>query len=306
MVLLHENDSTDKACVHMLIRYNDHPPSKNCILLKPDAVKSLRKVPEKETPDSDRKGSTDSEADDLSFTEKKTYFQRLSLESDNIPGSTKYIQDVSLDDLPMAEGEIIEEQISFEDKMKMFEPDVDNRKKIQKRDKQEQPTVYRYDFTKNGKERMDATEYAVSELEKAEEIVRQVSDELIEEESRLSNRDGSTDSAITLERVEQEVYSLIAEVDREEKKLSKEDAYDSENENVGSESEADHQERSLVEEDMQEESMVSRQSFEQDTFASELEVEGEEKHLYCSLRIIYTFYSYDYCVLFSFFKRICY
>lgn len=200
----------------------------------------------------------------------------MSLTSENIPGSNKYIQDVSLDDLPMAEGEIIEEKISFEDKLKMFEPDEDNRKKIQKRDKQEQPTVYRYDFTKNGKERMDATEYAVSELEKAEEIVRQVSDELIEEESRLNN---GFDSAITLERVEQEVYSLLAEVNREEKKLSKDSYDDSENENAAlSESEADRQEHSL-EEDMREESesILSRQTFEKETFASsKLEVEGEE------------------------------
>ncbi|KAG8187584.1 hypothetical protein JTE90_025918 [Oedothorax gibbosus] len=261
-----------------------------------DAVKSLKKVPEKETtPD---KSSTESEADDLSFTEKKTYFQRLSLTSDKIPGTNQYIQDVSLDDLPMAEGEIIEEKISFEDKLKMFEPDDSNRKKIQKRDKPEQPTVYHYDFTKNGKDkmditpedfsthfgtenisdkmgvisengtdkaditeyaisreskdRMDATEYAISELEKAEEIVKQVNEEILEEENRFTE-----ESAITLEKVEQEVYSLIAEVDKEERKLH-DVCYDSGNKNGASESE----EHSVMEEETK--SSLSQQMLEQE------------------------------------------
>ncbi|GFS34058.1 uncharacterized protein NPIL_365731 [Nephila pilipes] len=196
-----------------------------------DAVKSLRKVPEKEASDTERKESTGSEQDDLSFTEKKSYFQRLSLTADTLPSTDKWTQDVSLDDLPMAEGEIVQEQISFEDKLKMFEPDEGNRKKIQKREKTEQPTVYRYDFTKGAKDKPIATEFVVSELEKAEEIVKQVNEELSAEESRLNdsifdvNDRGSMESdlnsAITLEKVEQEVYSLLAEVDKEEKELSR-------------------------------------------------------------------------------------
>ncbi|GIZ03297.1 uncharacterized protein CEXT_163121 [Caerostris extrusa] len=171
-----------------------------------DAVKALRKVPEKEASDTERKGSTDSEQDDLSFTEKKSYFQRLSLTTDTLPCTDKWTHDVSLDDLPMAEGEI-------------------------KREKQDQPTVYRYDFTKNGKDKPVATEFVFSELEKAEEIVKQVNEEIIIEESRLNdsishavdrdNVESDLNSAITLEKVEQEVYSLIAEVDKEEKELSK-------------------------------------------------------------------------------------
>ncbi|GBM62126.1 hypothetical protein AVEN_207616-1 [Araneus ventricosus] len=194
-----------------------------------DAVKSLRKVPEKNASDSDRKGSTDSEQDDLSFTEKKSYFQRLSLTADTLPSTDKWTQDVSLDDLPMAEGEVVQEQISFEDKLKMFEPDEGNRKKIQKREKEEQPTVYHYDFTKCSKVKPVATEYVVSELEKAEEIVKQVSEEISVEENRLNDPmfgvgdkvEPDLNSAITLEKVEQEVYSLLAEVDKEEKELSK-------------------------------------------------------------------------------------
>ncbi|XP_035232242.1 ankyrin-2-like isoform X2 [Stegodyphus dumicola] len=195
------------------------------------AVKSLKKTPKKEDSDEEKKSSTDSEKEDLSFTEKKSFFQRLSLTSDSLPVNSKWTQDVSLDDLPMAEGEIIQEQISFEDKLKMFEPDEDNRKKIQKRDKSEQPTVYRYDFTKPAKERPVATEFVVSELEKAEEIVKQVSEELNVEENLLNDQkfnlndkttdnESDVDSAFTLERVEQEVSSLLAEVDREEKELS--------------------------------------------------------------------------------------
>ncbi|XP_055948769.1 uncharacterized protein LOC129981785 isoform X4 [Argiope bruennichi] len=194
-----------------------------------DAVKSLRKVPEKNGSDSERKSSTDSEQDDLSFTEKKSYFQRLSLTTDSLPSTDKWTRDVSLDDLPMAEGEIVQEQISFEDKLKMFEPDEGNRKKIQKREKQEQPTVYHYDFTKGCKVKPVATEYVVSELEKAEEIVKQVSEEISVEENRLNDSmfnvgdkvEPDLNSAITLEKVEQEVYSLLAEVDKEEKELSK-------------------------------------------------------------------------------------
>ncbi|CAL1295810.1 unnamed protein product [Larinioides sclopetarius] len=194
-----------------------------------DAVKSLRKVPEKNGSDSDRKGSTDSEQDDLSFTEKKSYFQRLSLTADTLPSTDRWTRDVSLDDLPMAEGEVVQEQISFEDKLKMFEPDEGNRKKIQKREKEEQPTVYHYDFTKGSKVKPVNTEYVVSELEKAEEIVKQVSEEISVEENRLNEPmfgvgdkvEPDLNSAITLEKVEQEVYSLLAEVDKEEKELSK-------------------------------------------------------------------------------------
>lgn len=197
--------------------------------LKSDAVHSLKKVPKKE-PSDERKSSTDSEQEDLSFSEKKSMFQRLSLTSDTLPKGNKWTQEVSLDDLPMAHGEIVQEQISFEDKLKMFEPDEGNRKRIQKRDKSDQPTIYRYDFTKPAKEKPIASEVVVSELEKAEEIVKQVNKELSMEEDSLneSNFDLSEqtrsksdqDGAFTLERVEQEVSSLLAEVDREEKELS--------------------------------------------------------------------------------------
>lgn len=200
-----------------------------CTFLNSDAVRSLRKVPKKE-PSDERKSSTDSEQEDLSFSEKKSMFQRLSLTLDTLPKGNKWTQEVSLDDLPMAQGEIVHEQISFEDKLKMFEPDEGNRKKIQKRDKSDQPTVYRYDFTKPSKEKPTASEFVVSELEKAEEIVKQVNEELIMEEDSLNDPNfdlsertqskSDRDSAFTLERVEQEVSSLLAEVDKEERELS--------------------------------------------------------------------------------------
>lgn len=185
--------------------------------LKSGAVRSLRKVPKKESPD-ERKSSTDSEQEDLSFSEKKSMFQRLSLTSDTLPKGNKWTQEVSLDDLPMAHGEIVQEQISFQEKFKRFEPDEGNRKKIQKREKADQPTVYRYDFTKPAKEKQ-------SELEKAEEIVKQVNEELNMEEDSVNEQNVSysksdQESAFTLERVEQEVSSLLAEVDKEEKELS--------------------------------------------------------------------------------------
>ncbi|PRD35543.1 UNVERIFIED_CONTAM: hypothetical protein NCL1_11284 [Trichonephila clavipes] len=278
------------------------------MLLKPDAVKSLRKVPEKEASDTERKGSTDSEQDDLSFTEKKSYFQRLSLTADTLPSTDKWTQDVSLDDLPMAEGEIVQEQISFEDKLKMFEPDEGNRKKIQKREKTEQPTVYRYDFTKSTKERPVATEFVVSELEKAEEIVKQVNEELSAEESHLNdsifdindrdNVESELTSAITLEKVEQEVYSLLAEVDKEEKELSKN--YNSgmpdsdimspivssgmdkieQGENAESEMEKDEPTVLNLEHSEMGESIRSERIVTEETYAQELEVEGEELYLY--------------------------
>ncbi|GFY39983.1 uncharacterized protein TNIN_481711 [Trichonephila inaurata madagascariensis] len=270
-----------------------------------DAVKSLRKVPEKEASDTERKGSTDSEQDDLSFTEKKSYFQRLSLTADTLPSTDKWTQDVSLDDLPMAEGEIVQEQISFEDKLKMFEPDEGNRKKIQKREKTEQPTVYRYDFTKSTKERPVATEFVVSELEKAEEIVKQVNEELCAEESRLNdsifdindrdNVESELNSAITLEKVEQEVYSLLAEVDKEEKELSKD--YNSgmpdsdlmspivslgmdkieRDENAESEMEKDESTVLNLEHSEMGESISSERIVTEETYAQELEVEENVK-----------------------------
>ncbi|XP_071040637.1 ankyrin-2 isoform X4 [Parasteatoda tepidariorum] len=184
------------------------------IKLEGDGIRrSLRKIPRKESSDEEKK-STDSEQEDLSFTEKKSFFQRLSLTSDTLPTTQeKWAQDVSLDDLPMAEGEIVQEQISFEDKFKMFEPDEGNRKKIQKREKPEQPTVYLYNFTKNDKP--VSAEQIVSELEKAEGIVNgDLSPETMREE-----KEAELHSAVALEKVEQEVYSLISEVDKEEKKL---------------------------------------------------------------------------------------
>lgn len=197
--------------------------------LKSGAVrKQLRKVPKKESPD-ERKSSTDSEQEDLSFSEKKSMFQRLSLTSDTLPKGNKWTQEVSLDDLPMAHGEIVQEQISFEEKFKMFEPDESNRKKIQKREKADPPTVYHYDFTKLPKEKQ-TSEFGMSELEKAEEIVKQVNKELSVEEDSLNDpiydisdqtrSKSNQESAFTLERVEQEVSSLLAEVDKEEKELS--------------------------------------------------------------------------------------
>ena len=197
--------------------------------MKSGAVrKQLRKIPKKESPD-ERKSSTDSEQEDLSFSEKKSMFQRLSLTSDTLPKGNKWTQEVSLDDLPMAHGEIVQEQISFEEKFKMFEPDESNRKKIQKREKADQPTVYHYDFTKLPKDKQ-TPDFGMSELEKAEEIVKHVNKELSVEEDSLNDpiydvsdqtrSKSNQESAFTLERVEQEVSSLLAEVDKEEKELS--------------------------------------------------------------------------------------